>query len=320
MKAITQRVYGAPADVLAFTDVAAPTVRPGEVLIRVRAAGVDAGTWHQVRGEAYIARLAFGLRRPKQRIPGRDLAGTVEAVGEGCTRFAPGDAVLTEAVGAFAELVAVPQERVRAKPARLTFAQAAAVCLSGKTALQGMRDAAAVRAGTRVLINGASSGVGTFAVQIAKSLGAEVTAVCSGRNADLVRALGADHVVDYTRDDFTRGEYDVVFDLIGNRSIVECRRGLVPGGVLVLCSGGGGRWFGPFGRMLRAVATGPFSGRRTKLLAATFKASDLAELCRMIEAGTVTPVVERTFPLCEAAAAVAHVETGRARGKVVLTV
>ncbi|GIJ44319.1 NADPH:quinone reductase [Virgisporangium aliadipatigenens] len=314
MKAITQRVYGAPADVLTFGEVPTPVAKPGQVLIRVRAAGVDAGVWHAVRGEAYIARLYFGLPRPRQRVPGRDIAGTVEAVGEGVTRFAVGDAVWAEHDGAYAEYVAVPQQWVEPKPAGATFEQAAALSVSGKTALQAMRDAAQVGAGTRILINGASSGVGVYAVQVAKAFGAEVTGVCSGRNAALVRSLGADHVVDYTVEDFTTKKYDVIFDLIGNRSIVECRRALVPEGRLVLAFGGGGRWFGPVGKLLGAVATG-----RAKPFTAARKREDFVALRRMVEDGTLTPVIDRTFALPEAAAAIAYVESGRARGKVVLT-
>src|SRR4051794_3957317 len=238
MKAIIHDRYGPPA-VLRLGDVEKPAPGPGEVLVRVRAAAINARDWHTMRGDPYLARLSFGLRAPKVRIRGTDFAGLVERTGAGVTRFAAGDEVYGETDGAFAEYVRVPDDRLDTKPANLTFEQAAALPLAGNTALTGLRDVARVRAGHRVLINGASGGVGTFAVQLARSYGAEVTAVCRDRNAGLVRSLGAAHVVDYTRDDFTRAghRYDVVFDLVGNRSLTDLRRALTPTGTLVLSGG-----------------------------------------------------------------------------------
>ena len=239
MKAIVHDRYGPPG-VLRYTDVDEPVPSAGEVLVRVQAAAVNARDWHTMRGDPYLARLAFGLRRPRVRILGTDFAGRVEAVGPGVTRFGPGDEVYGEAPAAFAEYVAVPADRLDVKPAGPDFGPAAAIPLAGNTALMGLRDAAAVRAGQRVLINGASGGVGTFAVQLARSFGADVTGVCSTRNAGLVRSLGADHVIDYTIEDFSRGaaHYDVVLDLVGNRTLTDLRRALTPTGTLVLSGGG----------------------------------------------------------------------------------
>lgn len=241
MKAIVQDRYGS-SEVLEFREVDRPVPKDGEVLVRVRAASVNARDWHVMRGDPYVARLAFGLRRPKRRmrIQGGDFAGVVEAVGKDVTRVRPGDEVYGEADGAFAEYLCAPQGVLGPKPANLSFEQAAAVPLAGNTALMGLRDVGKVGPGQHVLVNGASGGVGTFAVQIAKALGAEVTGVCSTRNVDLVRSLGADHVVDYTREDFTRtgARYDLVFDLVGNRTLADCRRALNPTGMLILAGGG----------------------------------------------------------------------------------
>jgi NADPH:quinone reductase-like Zn-dependent oxidoreductase len=321
MKAIVLTRYGDPTEVLEYADTEKPSVGDDDVLVRVQAAGVDPGVWHLVRGEAYIARLAFGLRRPKARVPGKDVAGTVEAVGRNVQRFTPGDEVFGELDDAFAEFAAAHQDLLWHKPPNLTADQAAAAPISATAALQGLRDSGGLRPGQHVLINGAAGGVGTFAVQIAKSLGAEVTGVCSTRNVELVRSLGADHVVDYTRDDFARSgrQYDVIFDLIGNRSLSDCRRALTPRGTLVLSAGGGGRWLGPMGRILRAVVLSMFIGQRLRTFMATRKQEDLGMIAELLESGHVTPVIDRTYPLSETPEAIHYVEQGHARGKVVVT-
>lgn len=325
MKAIVQDRYGSP-DVLRFGEVDKPVVGDHEVLVRVRAAAVNARDWHLMRGDPYVARLVLGLTRPKERIRGTDFAGVVETVGRDVTRLRPGDEVFGEADGAFAEYVCASQDVVGAKPSNLTFEQAAAVPLAGNTALMGLRDLGRVRPGQRVLVNGASGGVGTFAVQIAKAFGAEVTGVCSTKNADLVRSLGADHVIDYTREDFTRNEprYDVVFDLVGNRSLAECRRALTPSGTLVLSGGGvseGGSLFGPMGLIIKGQALSRFAGRqRLLVLTAEPKRENLAALTELVERGDVFPVVDRTYPLGEAAEAIRYLEVEHARAKVVVTV
>lgn len=329
MKAIAQDRYGSP-EVLRLTEVERPVPAEREVLVRVRAASVNARDWHVMRGDPYVARLAFGLRRPSPRVRGTDFAGRVEAVGGGVTRFRPGDEVFGEADGAFAEYVAAPQDAVAPKPAAWTYEQAAAVPLAGNTALMGLRDAAGVQAGRRVLVNGASGGVGTFAVQIAASMGAEVTAVCSPRNTDLVAALGADHVVDYTREDFTRGgrRYDVVLDLVGNRSLTAFRRALTPTGALVL-SGGGvsrggvfgrGSLLGPVALMLKGRLASGFVRQRLTVLTATPSSENLAALAALAEAGSLTPSVDRSYPLSEVPEALRYVEVEHARAKVVITV
>ncbi|MFC9294183.1 NAD(P)-dependent alcohol dehydrogenase [Streptomyces sp. NPDC057011] len=324
MKAVVQDRYGSP-DVLEIREVDRPVPADGEVLVRVHAASVNARDWHLMRGDPYVARLVLGLGRPKERIRGTDFAGRVEAVGRLVTRFRPGDEVFGEADGAFAEYVCAPEGSVEPKPAALTFEQAAAVPLAGNTALMGLRDLAHVEAGQRVLVNGASGGVGTFAVQIAKALGAEVTGVCSTRNADLVRELGADRVVDYTGEDFARNghRYDVVFDLVGNRSLADCRRALTPAGTLVLSGGGtsgGGSLFGPMGLIIRGPLLAPFVSQRLLVLTATPKRENLATLREFAETGQVTPVIDRTYPLDEAPEAIRYVEVEHARAKVVITV
>jgi NADPH:quinone reductase-like Zn-dependent oxidoreductase len=324
MKAIIHDRYGSP-DVLRFADVDQPVPAGDEVLVRVHAAAVNARDWHAMRGDPYLARLSFGLRRPKVRIRGTDFAGRVESVGRAVTRFRPGDEVYGEAPAAFAEYVSVPQDLLDPKPATLTFEQAAAIPLAGNTALMGLRDAAQTRAGQHVLINGASGGVGTFAVQLAASFGAQVTAVCSTRNADLVRSLGADHVVDYTREDFTRRaqRYDVVLDLVGNRPLAALRRVLTPTGTLVLSGGGvseGGSLIGPIGLVARGQLVSRFARQRIRTLTATPSRANLATLRELAEAGTLTPVIDRTHPLSETAEAIRYVEREHARAKVVLTV
>lgn len=323
MKAWVQDRYGS-ADVLEFAEVERPVPGEREVLVRVHAAAVNAADWHLMRGDPYVARLALGLRRPKERIRGRDFAGRVEAVGAGVTGLRPGDEVFGEAPGAFAEYVCAPEEATERKPAGLTFEQAAAIPLAGNTALMGLRDLGGVRPGGKVLVNGASGGVGTFAVQLAKAFGAEVTGVCSTRNATLVLGLGADRVIDYTRQDFTIGpdRYDLVFDLVGNRSLAGLRRILSPTGVLVLSGGGvfeGGSAFGPMGLIIKGQLLSRFSGRRLHVLTAEPRRENLATLRELAENGDITPVVERTYPLDEAPRALRYVEGEHARAKVVLS-
>jgi NADPH:quinone reductase-like Zn-dependent oxidoreductase len=331
MKAIVQDKYG-PPDVLDFRDVDKPTPADNEVLVRVQAAAVNAFDWHIMRGDPYLARLAmpafFGLTGPKRKVRGRDFAGVVEAVGAGVTRLSPGDEVFGDLgyeEGAFAEYAAAPDEQVDLKPANLTLEQAAALPLAGNTALMGVRDVAQVQPGQHVLVNGASGGVGTFAVQIAKAYGAEVTAVCSTRNVDLVRSIGADHVVDYTRQDFaaTGGRYDVVFDLVANRSLADLRRALTPDGTLVLSGGGnstGGSLVGPMSLLIKAQLVSRFVSHRIVQLTEKPSRQNLAALRELVESGKVTPVVDRTYPLSGVPEAIRYVEVEHARGKVVITV
>jgi NADPH:quinone reductase-like Zn-dependent oxidoreductase len=324
MKAIIQDRYG-PPDVLGLKDVANPVPGDNEVLVRVHAAAVNALDWHYMRGDPYVARLSMGLRGPKVRIRGRDFAGRVEAVGRRVERFRPGDEVFGEADGAFAEYVSAPDGGVDPKPANLTFEQAAAVPVAGNTALMGLRDIARVHPDQRVVINGASGGVGTFAVQIAKSLGAEVTGVCSARNADLVRSIGADDVVDYTSEDFTRNgqRYDVVFDLVGNRSLTDCRRALTPEGTLVLSGGGvseGGSFVGPMALFIKGQLLSLFVSHRLLSFTEQPSRENLADLRELIESGAVTPVVDRTYPLSDVPEAIRYLEVEHAPAKVVITV
>ncbi|GAA3217655.1 NAD(P)-dependent alcohol dehydrogenase [Dactylosporangium siamense] len=325
MKAIVQDRYG-PSDVLRLGEVDPPVAAAGEVLVRVHAASVNARDWHVMRGDPYVARMAFGLGAPKVRVRGTDFAGRVEAVGAGVTGFRPGDEVFGEIDAAFAEYVRIPATGPLAiKPANLTFEQAAALPTAANTALMGLRDAARVTAGQHVLINGASGGVGTFAVQIAKAFGARVTAVCSTRNLDLVRSLGADRVIDYTREDFTLGadRYDVVFDLVGNHALADCRRVLTPAGALVLSGGGvseGGSLFGPVRLIARARVVSRFVRHRVLALVAVPSRKNLETLGELFESGAVTPVIDRTFPLSDGAEAVRYLEMDHARAKVVITV
>jgi NADPH:quinone reductase-like Zn-dependent oxidoreductase len=295
------------------------------VLVRIHAASVNARDWHVMRGDPYVARPSFGFGRPKVKIRGTDFAGRVEAVGSDVRRFRAGHEVFGEADGAFAEYVCAPDGVVDTKPANLTFEQAAAMPLAGNTALIGVRDVARVQPGQHVLVNGASGGVGTFAVQIAKSFGAEVTGVCSTRNVELIRSLGADHVVDYTVEDFARNgrRYDVVLDLVGNRSLTDFRRALTPTGTLVLSGGGvsrGGSMFGPMGLMLRGQLMSRFVHHRVLMLPAKPSKENLAALRELAESGKVTPVIDRTYPLNEAPEAIRYLEVEHARAKVVITV
>ena len=324
MKAIAYERFGSP-DVLELTEVPVPKVGRGEVLVRVRAASANPWDWHFMRGLPYIARLSgAGLRTPKHPVLGGDISGEVEKVGSEVTRFRPGDEVFGfVGFGGFAEYVVSAEGRLAPKPANLTFDQAATVPLAALTALQGLRDVGEIRSGQNVLIVGASGGVGTFAVQIAKWFGAGVTGVCSTRNMEFVRSIGADRVIDYTREDFTRSrrQYDLVFQLAGTTSPAAFRRVLTPKGVLVLSSGDSpGRLIGPFGRIIAAVLLSRFVGQDMRVLQTKPRNEDLHFLTELIEAGRVTPVIDRTYPLRETPAAIRYLETGRARGKVVISV
>jgi NADPH:quinone reductase-like Zn-dependent oxidoreductase len=314
MKAIVYERYGAP-DVLELRDIDKPSVTDDGVLVRIRAASTNPYDWHFMRGKPYFTRLMFGLLKPKVHSLGADLAGEVEAVGKDVTRFRPGDAVFGEGAGAFAEYACVPERWLARKPTNLTFEQAAAVPMAGVTALQGLRDSGKIQAGQKVLVHGASGGVGTFAVQIAKSFGAEVTGVCSTRNVEMVKKIGADHVVDYTREDFTRGDarYDLMLDTIGNRSLHACRRVLAPKAVYVFIGG-------PMSHLAASMLAGPFVSQDVKAVVAKRSSADLEILSGLIEAGKITPVIDRTYPLSEVPAAIGYLEEGHARGKVVITV
>ncbi len=324
MKAIVQDRYGSP-DVLQLREVDKPMPAHNEVLVRVHAAAVNARDWHVMRGDPYVARLALGFGAPRVRIRGTDFAGRVQAVGRDVKRFRPGAEVFGEFDGAFAEYVCVPDAVVEPKPANLTFEQAAAMPLAANTALMGLRDAARVQPGQHVLVNGASGGVGTFAVQIAKAFGADVTGVCSTRNTELVGMLGADHVIDYTRDDFTHSgrRYDVVFDLVGNRSLTDCRRVLTPTGALILSGGGvsdGGSLLGPVGLIIRGQLMSRFVRHRLVVLTAKPSKENLAVLRELAESGQVTPVIDRAYPLIGTPDAIRYLEEEHARAKVVITV
>jgi len=324
MKAIIQDRYGSP-DVLQLREVDKPVAADNEVLVRIHAAGVNARDWHVMRGDPYLARLTLGFGRPKVKIRGTDFAGRVEAVGRDVKRYRHGDEVYGEIDGAFAEYVCVPDDVVEPKPANLTFEQAAAVPLAGNTALMGLRDVGRVQPGQQVLINGASGGVGTFAVQIAKSFGADVTGVCSTGNVDLVRSIGGDHVIDYTREDFTHNgrRYDVVLDLVGNRSLTEFRRALTPAGTLILSGGGvseGGSLIGPVGLIIRGQMLSRFVRHRLLVLTAKPSKVNLATLRELVESGKVTPVIDRTYPLSKAPEAIRYLEVEHARAKVVIIV
>ncbi len=314
MKAIVYERYGSP-DVLELRDVEVPAVTDDGVLVRVRAASANPYDWHFMRGKPLFARAMFGWFKPKSHAFGADLAGEVEAVGEDVTRFRPGDAVFGEGAGAFAEYICVPERWLAKKPSNLSFEQAAAVPMAAVTALQGLRDSGKIQAGQKVLVLGASGGVGTFAVQIAKSFGAQVTGVCSTKNVEMVRSIGADHVVDYTREDFTRRvtRYDLLLDTIGNRSLRECRRVLAPKAVYVHV---GGR----MARVLALPIVSPFVSQNLVQLIAKRNSADLEILSGLIEAGKVTPVIDRTYKLSEVPDAIRYLETGHARGKIVITI
>jgi NADPH:quinone reductase-like Zn-dependent oxidoreductase len=323
MKAVVYRCYGGP-QVLHVEQVPKPVPADDQLLVRVHAAAVNPLDWHYMRGVPYIMRLESGFFRPKDQRLGVDFAGTVEAVGKGVTSFKPGDEVFGGRGGAFAEYVVVKASRnIQLKPERITFEQAAGVPIAAVTALQALRDKGELQEGQKVLINGASGGVGTFAVQIAKAFGAEVTGVASTRNVELVRSLGADHVIDYTKQDFTQGDviYDLVVDNIGNHSFDDIRRVLKPEGRYVMIgSNDKGRWLGALSTPLKAKIRAPFVSQEALFLLADIKPIDLVFLAGLMTAGKVTPVVDRTYPLADVAKAIEYVETGRARGKVILSV
>jgi NADPH:quinone reductase-like Zn-dependent oxidoreductase len=322
MKAIVYCDYG-PPDVLKLEDVAKPAPKDDEVLIRVRAASVNPFEWHFMRGTPYIGRLmGMGLRKPKDTRLGKDVAGQVEAVGRNVTQFKPGDEVFGSAHGALAEYVCAFERGLVMKPDRVTFEQAASVPIAAVTALQALRDKGKLQPGQNVLINGASGGVGTFAVQIAKALGAHVTGVCSTKNVQMVRSIGADQVVDYTKEDFTRSgqRYDLIVDNVGNHSLLECRRALTPKGRYVMVGGEKGRWIAPLDRALCAAVLSRFVSQNLGMLMANMNKSDLSVLRDLMQAGKVTPVVDRTYTLSQAPEAIRYLEAGHARGKVVIVV
>jgi NADPH:quinone reductase-like Zn-dependent oxidoreductase len=322
MEAIVQDLYGS-ADRLRLAQIERPVITVGEVLVQVRAAGVDRGTCHLMRGEPYLVRiLGFGFRGPKNRVPGLDVAGTVAAAGADVTRFQVGDEVFGIARGSFAEYAAAQQDKLVHKPARLSFEQAAVVAVSGLAAIKGLR-AGRIAAGQKVLIIGASGGVGTYAVQLAKAFGATVTGVASTAKAGLVRTIGADEVIDYTREDFADGRqhYDLILDIGGNSRLSRLRRALTTRGTLVIAGGEGARWTG-VGRQLRALALSPLVPQRlTMYVSSTSKRqADLEALSQQIEAGHLTPVVGKTYPLAEVPEAIRHLESGRAQGKIAITI
>ena len=322
MQAIVNSEYGSPDD-LELAEVEQPTVGADGVLVKVGAASVNPFDWHALRGEPYVGRLlGMGFRRPKHSRKGIDVAGTVEQVGENVTALRPGDEVFGTINGAFAEYVAGTEADFVAKPARLTFEQAAAIPMAGITALQALRDRGGLHAGQSVLINGAAGGVGTFAVQIAHALGADVTGVCSTRNVELVRSLGAGHVVDYTVEDFTRSglEYDLIVDTVGNHTLSQLRRALTPTGTLVIVGGQGGRLIGALAQLPKSVLVDRFVAQRLTRLFAKLTNDDLIVLRELVDDGKVTPVIDRAYPLRETADAIRHVEAGHARGKVVIAV
>jgi len=323
MKAIVQHEYGAPQDVLGLADVEMPVIGAEDVLVSVRASSANPWDWHYIRGEPVLLRPTGlgGIRGPKFKVPGGDLAGTVKQAGSAVVAFKPGDNVYGFGHGAFAECVAVPHGSLALMPESLTFEQAAAVPLAAVTALQGLR-AGGLRPGQDVLVVGASGGVGTFAVQIARHLGARVTGVCSTRHVDMVHRLGAEQVIDYTKQDFTTGaaHYDLVFQLGGTYPPAEVRKVLTPRGTLIQSSGDGGRWLGPVGNIIKAVVLNPLVGQTLKSFMAKVTTQALQEVGDLIDSGSITPVIDRTCPLTDAAAAVRLVEEGSPAGKVIVLV
>ena len=319
MQAIVQDTYGS-AEVLQLRNIDRPEIGADEVLVRVHAASIHVGDWILMTGSPFVMRLATGIRRPKNSVPGTDVAGTVEAVGSEVKELRAGDEVFGWCSGAFAEYASATEDHFVKKPANLTFEQAAAIGVSASTALQLLRDDGKVQRGQKVLVNGASGGVGTFAVQIAKALGAEVTAVTSTKNVEMVRAIGADHVIDYTREDFTTGagRYDLILDNVGNHSMARARRALTPGGRLI--SNGGGHSDGKLGRTVRTMLASMVVRRQAGPTVKTQNHGDLVALRDLVEAGKVTPVIDRTYPLTETPEAIGHVAAGHARGTVVIAV
>ena len=323
MKAAILSRYG-PPDVVRIEDVDKPVPKDNEVLIKVRAAALNPLDWHGMRGSPYIMRLAGGLRNPKDARLGFDVAGEIEAVGKNVTQFKPGDEVFGMCRGSFAEYACASESSafsvLAMKPPKATFEQAAAIPMAGLTALQGLRDKGQIQKGQKVLINGAAGGVGTFAVQIARSFGADVTGVCSARNGEMVRSLGADRVVDYTREDFTRSpeRYDLLFDCAGSRSLSEYRRVLNPKGALVVVTGPDGYWLGPLTRFISALVMAPFASQRLVPFVAKAAKEDLTTMSDLTETGKVTPVIDKRYRFIEIADALGYLEQGHARGKVVI--
>ena len=319
MKAIVLNEYGSP-DVIELKEVDKPVIKENEVLVRVEAASINAGDLFSMRGSPWLARFSVGFPKPRDYVLGWDMAGRIEAVGEGVTHFQPGDEVYASCSGAFAEYAAVAEEKLANKPATLSFEQAAAVPTAAITALQGLRDAGNVQPGQKVLINGASGGVGTFAVQIAKALGAEVTGVCSTRNVDMVRSLGADHVIDYKKESYTESgeKYDVIIDMVSNHPLLANRDVLTPDGVLVIVGGAKGNWVGPLAGPIKAGMLSPFVGQELIVLMARMRQEDLATLADLMRKGAVQPVIDRRFSLGEVPEAIRYSETGRARGKIII--
>jgi NADPH:quinone reductase-like Zn-dependent oxidoreductase len=320
MRAVVRESYGGP-EVLRLDRVPRPVVKGDDVLVRVRAAGVDRGVWHMMTGLPYLGRLGFGIRKPKDRVLGLDLAGTVEAVGADVTRFAVGDAVYGSGRGSYAEYAVAPETKLAAKPQGLSFEQAAAVPVSAVTALLGLR-AGKIREGQKVLVTGASGGVGSYAVQLAKAFGAQVTGVCSAGKVEFVRTLGADHVIDYTREDFAdAGPYDLILDIAGNPPISRLRRALTPTGTAVITGGeGGGKLTGGLHRQLAALVLSPFISQRLTIFLGVVRAAELQDLAPLIDAGKIAPALDRTFALAEAQDAIRFLENGQVSGKVVLTI
>src|SRR5829696_3488170 len=323
MKAIVRDTYGS-ADVLELKDIDIPEITDEEVLVRVHAAGVGRDVWHIITGLPYPIRLAgYGLRAPKNPVIGSDMAGVVEAVGKNVTRFRPGDEVFGIGEGSYAEYVCAREDKLAPKSTSLTFEQAAVVAIMGSTALQALRDHGKVRPGQEVLIIGASGGVGTYAVQIAKAFGAHVTGVCSTKKVEMVRSIGADHVIDYTQEDFAESDqrYDVILDIGGNSSLSRLRRALASRGTLVIVGGeGGGRWLGGTDRQIRAMMLSPFVSQKLGTFVNNENHEDMLVLKELIESGKVTPAIDRTYPLREVPDAIRYLEEGHARGKVVITV
>lgn len=323
MRAIVQDTYGS-ADVLRLAEIDKPDITANEVLVKVRAAGMDRGTWHVLTGQPYLMRImGFGFRAPKNQVPGLDVAGMVEAVGSDVTRFQVGDEVFGMSRGSFAEYAATREDKLAHKPANLSFEQAAVVPISGGTAIQALRDAGRIEAGQTVLIIGASGGVGTYAVQLAKALGADVTGVSSTAKVDLVRSIGADHVLDYSREDFADGvhRYDLIVDIGGNSRLTRLRRALAPKGTLVIVGGeGGGKWTGGFGRVIRALGLSLVVSQRLTMLASKERYADLEALSPFLEADQVAPIVGRSYPLAEVPDAMRHLEAGETRGKIAITI
>jgi NADPH:quinone reductase-like Zn-dependent oxidoreductase len=321
MKEIVYTKYGS-SDVLQIQEVGKPTPKDNQVLLKVHAASVNPLDWHFMRGMPYLMRLQSGLNRPKNNFLGVDVAGQVEAVGKDVKEFQPGDEVFGTCDGAFAEYVCASERELVKKPTNVTFEQAAAVPIAAFTAMQGLRDRGQIKAGQKVLINGAAGGVGTFAVQIAKSFGAVVTGVCSTRNVDMVRSIGADHVIDYTQENFTQSgqRYDLIFDTVGNRSLSDCRRVLDSNGILVLVGGPDkGRLLGPLTRSLRGIVLSRFVNQRMVMLLATRRKEDLVVIQKLLGDGKVTPVIDRRYTLSEVPEAIRYLEEGHAQGKVVIT-